>query len=161
MNIFVLDLCPVKAAQYQCDRHVVKMVLETAQLLCTAFDDAPYKKTHVNHPCAVWTRAARGNYEWLVSHGIALANEYKQRYGKTHRSLDTILWCNDNVHKVNTFTQAINTPFAQAMPDQYKDANPVLAYRRYYVTDKARIARWKHGNIPDWFTKGLHGQDVL
>ena len=65
MNIFVLDNDPFKAAEYQCDKHVVKMVLETAQLLCSAHETAPYKRTHYNHPCAIWTRSSLSNYMWL------------------------------------------------------------------------------------------------
>lgn len=150
MNIFVLDRCPIKAAQYQCDRHVVKMVLETAQLLCTAFDQAPYKKTHVNHPCAVWTRQAHDNYTWLLHHGIGLADEYSRRYSKTHKSLETILWCDAHRCEIK-FPEYGMTPFAQAMPDKYRDTDPVVAYRNYYINNKAGIAKWKHGNTPDWF----------
>jgi hypothetical protein len=151
MNIFVLDRCPYKAARYQCDRHVVKMVLETAQLLCTAFDQAPYKKTHVNHPCAVWTRQARDNYTWLLHHGMGLAYEYTERYGKTHKSLSVIEWCDEQRDTVE-FPQLTMTPFAQAMPDQYKHADPVVAYRNYYIHDKAKIAQWKYCETPDWMS---------
>ena len=70
MNIFYIDTCPVKAAQMQCDKHVVKMVLESAQMLCTAHHsfwqhDVPYKPTHRNHPSAVWARSNSKHYDWL------------------------------------------------------------------------------------------------
>ena len=151
MNIFVLDRCPIKAAQYQCDRHVIKMVLETAQLLCTAFDQAPYKKTHYNHPCAIWTRQARDNYTWLLHHGYALGDEYKQRYGKTHKSVDVLDWCSANMGTI-VFPEISMTPFAQAMPDQYRNEDPVVAYRNYYIHEKFKIAKWKHNNAPAWYT---------
>ncbi len=84
MNIFVLDVDPVAAATMLCDQHVVKMTLETAQLLCSAHNKAPYKRTHYNHPCAVWTRASAANYMWLCSYGITLAKEYTHRFGRCH-----------------------------------------------------------------------------
>ena len=148
MNIFVLDLCPTKAAQYQCDRHVIKMVLETAQLLCSAHDEAPYKKTHMNHPCAVWARASMSNYRWLINHGLALADEYTARYGKTHKSREVIEWCAANPPMLLDYKM---TEFAQAMPVQYKNADPVVAYRNYYICEKNKIAKWKHGNVPVWY----------
>ena len=102
MNIFVLDYNPTRAAKMQCDKHVVKMALETAQLLCTAFPGgtAPYKLTHFNHPCAIWCRESLKNYNWLIDHGIALCDEYQHRYGKTHKSKEVILWCKRNRKKV-------------------------------------------------------------
>lgn len=149
MNIFVLDLDPTKAAQYQCDRHVVKMVLESAQLLCSAHESAPYKRTHYNHPCAVWTRSSMSNYKWLLSHAYALAAEYKQRYGKEHKCVEVLDWCRDNDPMILDLGL---TPFAQAMPDQYKNEDPVVAYRSYYIHEKNKIAKWKHGNVPAWYT---------
>ena len=90
MNIFVLHPMPDIAARMQCDRHVVKMTLETAQMLSTAINElggqAPYKSAHVNHPCSVWARETLSNFEWLWEHGINLAQEYTARYGKVHKS---------------------------------------------------------------------------
>lgn len=89
MNIFITDQCPTKSAAYLDDKRVVKMVLESAQLLSTSLTlsgtDGPYKVTHKNHPCAVWARATRGNYWWLFQHFCALLNEYQVRFGKTHK----------------------------------------------------------------------------
>lgn len=152
MNIFVLDESPVVAAQSQCDKHVVKMVLETAQLLCSAFPDgvAPYKKTHVNHPCAVWTRESLDNFMWLGVHGSALAAEYELRYGKRHKSEEVIAWCLANHDRARLESKGL-TPFALAMPEEYKDDDAVLAYRRYYRGAKAGIATWKVREVPAWF----------
>lgn len=90
MNIFVTSECPVESAAFLDDKRVVKMVLETAQMLCTALQQvgvaAPYKATHVNHPCNVWARESRENWEWLWEHGKALAYEYYKRYDKVHKS---------------------------------------------------------------------------
>lgn len=154
MNIFVLDQDPVRAAQMQCDRHVIKMVLETAQLLCSAFPagTAPYKRTHYNHPCAVWTRQTAGNYFWLADHGLALADEYEHRYGKVHASRSAILWCLNNFILAAVDHSGERTPFAQAMPDAYRNDDPVAAYRAYYRGAKAAIASWKPiRGQPEWW----------
>ena len=94
MNIFYFDECPVVSAEAQPDKMLVKMPLETAQMLCTAhrvldgdeYADANglYKTAYKNHPCTVWARQSRGNYEWLYVHFLALAMEYNFRYNSQH-----------------------------------------------------------------------------
>ena len=137
MNIFVLDIHPQVAAEMQCDKHVVKMVLETAQLLCSVFtkDEAPYKQTHVNHPCSKWVRESSENYEWLLNHGHALAQEYTLRYGKVHKSEAVIDWCATNVTRCD-LPRKSRTPFPQCMPDIYRNNDVVQAYRNYYIGEK-------------------------
>lgn len=155
MNVFALHQDPYKAAELQCDRHVVKMVLETAQLLCSAFPEgaAPYKRTHYNHPCAVWTRSSYGAFMWLVHHGYGLALEYHHRYGKEHKSLAVIQWCHAHVAEAG-LPDLPWVPFAQAMPDEFKQADPVAAYRAYYIGAKADIAVWNKGRTaPEWWVK--------
>lgn len=155
MNIFVLDEDPVKSAQMQCDKHVVKMVLETAQLLCSVYDKAPYRRTHYNHPCAIWTRTSLANYKWLIEHGRALAEEYKLRYGKEHASKIVIEWCAVELRdNPPTFIQNSNvlTNFAQAMPENLRHKNAVVAYRTYYKKAKSEIAKWSHvRQQPNWW----------
>jgi len=143
MNIFVLDYDPKKAAKMLCDKHVVKMPLETAQLLCSAFDigTAPYKRTHFNHPCSIWTRTSKGNFEWLVQHGLALCDEYSFRYGKTHKSRDVISWCSKNKSKIK-FKSVKKTPFVLCFDKKYQIGNAVKSYRRYYQCEKRKIAKW-------------------
>ena len=153
MNIFVLDRDPVVAAQSVIDRHCGKMVLESAQLLCAAFPAgaAPYKRTHYNHPCSIWTRESRPNALWLAEHGLALAEEYTCRYGKVHASKAVILWCIENLARAEIPAGDL-TPFAQAMPDEYKRPDAVEAYRAYYRGGKAAIATWNHGRpAPEWW----------
>jgi len=158
MNIFVLDASPEDAAQQMCDKHVVKMILESAQLLSTAIrellGDAVaderqcYKKTHVNHPCSKWTRETWGNYNWLHRHSVALCDEYTRRYGKVHKceSLISRIWKPGGIA-----LRCDRTPFAQCMPDQYKvDGDAVSAYRKYYKGEKAYFAKWKLGE-PEWW----------
>ena len=155
LNIFVLDKDPDLAARYQCDKHVIKMILETAQLLCSVFEpgQAPYKRTHYNHPSAVWTRASRANYMWLIEHGEALCYEYTRRYKKSHKSEFVFQWCrNQPVHEILPDVGEL-TPFAQAMPEQYKNPDDaVAAYRAYYKGEKARFAVWTPpASPPDWW----------
>lgn len=158
MNIFVLGEMadPVLSAQYQCDKHVCKMVCEQNQLLSGVWDDGPYKRTHYNHPCAVWCRKSPVNYAWALEHGRALLDEYTFRYGKVHACERVWDWCNKRfkTYTVSPFLTHSNgiTPFAMAMPEQYKCDNPVAAYRNYYLHDKAGIAEWNRGrNAPHWW----------
>jgi hypothetical protein len=145
MNIFYLSEDPVKAASFFYNRHVVKMILESAQLLCTAHiisdgeaADVPYKATHKNHPSAIWARESVSNYIWLYDHMIALGNEYTRRYGKKHL---TILKCSGALCKApNNVTKVDLTPMPQCMPDQYKvPGNSVEAYWNYYEAEKVSV----------------------
>ena len=149
MNIFVLDTNADKAARYQCDRHVVKMVLESTQLLMNCYDDAPYKRTHYNHPCSVWVRESYQNYQWLLEHAFSLASEYTARYNREHACYQKLLWVswkNPNLPDIG------QTPFVLCMPEKYKiSGDAVASYRNFYNKDKSRFAKWKHGNVPEWF----------
>ena len=153
MNIFVLDKDPAKAAKLHVNKHVVKMILETAQMLCTAFEDAPYKKSHYNHPCSKWARASRSNYLWLISLGEELHNEYQFRYGaeKTHKSFAVILWCKSRIDQIS-FPKLGLTDFAQAMPEEYKCVDAVRAYRTYYLNDKKDLLNYTRREKPSWVT---------
>lgn len=152
MNIFVLSSDPVEAAKAQCNKHVVKMIVETAQLLSSAHskDIAPYKHTHVNHPCAKWARASLGNYRWLVRHGIALCVEYTKRYSKIHKTQAVLAWLRDNEPR---FEDIEMTPFAIAIKNtDYHNSDPVKAYQAYYIGDKKQFAKWApRAKSPDWW----------
>jgi len=153
MNIFFLDFDVKKCAEYHCDKHVVKMILETAQLLCSAHHvtggTAPYKLSHKNHPCSIWVRASLSNYLYLCELGLALGEEYTHRYGKKHKSVEVIEWClsnRPNIHDVD-FTSP-----PMAMGDEYKIGNDVIeSYRNYYKGAKSEIVSWKNRETPDWF----------
>ena len=156
MNIFYVDTDPRKAAQALCDKHVVKMVLESAQLLCTAISEAsqgdietPYRPTHKNHPCTKWARLSPDNFDWLYRHAIALCEEYTFRYGKRHKSQDIIEWCKKNqITNLMCWTEP-----PQAMPDEYRNDDPVTAYRNYYIQDKMKNIQceWNKGRPqPEW-----------
>jgi hypothetical protein len=144
MNIFVLHTNPVAAAEMQCDKHVVKMCLETAQILSTVAG-GPYKPTHQNHPCVIWARHNQVNYNWLARHGLALCAEYTARYGKTHKCEAVISSLKDHFR----YLPIGYSNFVQCMPDEFKQADPVEAYRAYYHS-KARFATWKR-NQPFWW----------
>lgn len=221
MNIFVLHDEPRLAAQAHLDRHVVKMILEYAQLLSTAhrildgtaqtltyevpqykeetlsdgstkytlidekrktkkaivlpgetayiqeilypFKEGPpvpkfsleyknrkcYNHSHVNHPCAVWAREVSANYLWLYELFKETAAEYTFRYGKEHKT-----W-RENRMFLATLPKNIrdgrSTPFPQAMPEEFKNENAVLAYQNYYVGPKSRMARWTRREVPTFF----------
>lgn len=157
MNIFVLDTDPVKAAESQCDKHVVKMVLETAQLLSSAHwlhgSSAPYKATHLSHPCTKWVSSSRENYLWLCRHGLALCAEYTVRYNKVHKTEAVIRTLAVQV-PANMPSKGL-TPFVIAInKDTYGSCiipgDPVSSYRNYYKTAKKSFAKWKR-NEPDWW----------
>lgn len=156
MNIFMLDKSPQKAAQAHCDKHVVKMILEYAQLLSTAHrlldgDDVPevlYKPTHKNHPSAIWARESQANYRWLYDCFVSLCDEYTERYGKTHATDTKLRHVLHSVPKALLATDA--TPLRLAMPDEYKKSCPVESYRAYYRGEKEYMATWKQ-NKPTWW----------
>jgi len=180
MNIFYLDKDIKKCAEMHVDKHVVKMILEYAQLLSTAHrvldgtvsvgksssgrkkttyvlgdyrEDILYSATHINHPSAVWVRQSEVNYRTLFNLFCALLEEYTYRYEKTHactRLLSALSSPPKNI-EYKPFTEP--TP---AMPDQYKVKNDsVKSYRNYYIHDKNRFAKWKNRSVPEWFSEGV------
>jgi len=158
MNIFLLDTDTKKCAQYHCDKHVVKMILETAQLLCgvhhmtNQITEAPYKLSHRNHPCSIWARESLSNYLYLCELGLELCKEYTYRYGKRHKSQEVIEWC--LINKPNISDKEFTEP-ARAMPDEYKSNCVVESYRNYYMGEKSKIAVWKNRETPEWFKMEL------
>lgn len=139
MNIFLLDRDPTLAARYHADVHVVKMVLETAQLLSTALHinsaSVPnlYKPTHHNHPCTLWAAASPDHAHYLATLGLALATEYTYRYGKLHKSTGIIRAAYDYYGQQESQGALDFTQFPQCMPPEYRVLGaPVTAYRAYY-----------------------------
>jgi hypothetical protein len=153
MNIFYLDKCPEKAARLQYNKHVVKMILESAQMLCTAHHellddpDVPYKPAHINHPSTIWTRTDNHHYHWLYEHMLALGGEYTKRYGKEHLSITK---CKEPLRLA-----PINIPHVefkqppQCMPDEYKDECSIQAYWNYYIGEKHIVANLKTEKLYD------------
>ena len=160
MNIFYFYDSPVASAEAQPDKMLVKMPLETAQMLCTAHRELDgdeyadevglYKRAYWNHPCTVWARQTKLNYLWLYTHFLALGSEYKFRYGREHASITKLA---KPLQKVpdNILNEGM-TPLAQAMPHEYKNDDPIKAYRDYCTHEK-HYAKWEKGRAkPDWWT---------
>ena len=148
MNIFFLDADPKHAAQMQCDKHVVKMVLETAQMLSTAAraqgHDVGYKSAYPKHPMTLWVNQNADNFRWAWLHGMSLAKEYTNRYDKIHKSQEIL----EQLENYATGDEAHITEPPQCMPDQYKTNDYITAYRNYYVGDKKRFAKYKNCKTP-------------
>ena len=160
MNIFYFYDNPIQSAEAQPDKMLVKMPLETAQMLCTAHRELDgdeyadkvglYKKAYLNHPCSIWTRESYDNYRWLYKHFLALGDEYTFRYGKTHKSVDRL--SRALAQLPGNIPLNAMTPVPQAMPDQYKNNDPVKAYRDYCINEKT-YAKWEKGrDKPEWWT---------
>lgn len=181
MNIFILENDPVLSAQLQCDKHVVKMIVESAQMLSTAhrmcdgyietrpsksgkrmvkyyvhpdsyLEEHLYKAVHHYHPCTVWTMESASNYIWHYNHFVALLDEYEYRYGKIHGTHKLT----DALSKLPQNLPDIGqTPFKLAMAD-YPECialgDPVEAYRAFYQTKQDRFKMaWTKRDIPEWF----------
>jgi hypothetical protein len=165
LNIFYLDHDPKIAAQMMCDKHVVKMILESAQMLSTAhrvldgdeYADKVglYKMAHKNHPSTKWVRSALANYDWLLSHMNELMKEYTYRYDKHHateRLKQPLLQPPKNINWSYSFSDP-----PQCMPDVCKGGDTVSAYQTYYILEKSGFATWKRREEPLWWKENLTG----
>lgn len=154
MNIFILDKDPIVAAQSLCDRHVVKMALESAQMLCSIHEPgaAPYRRAFYNHPCTKWARKSKQNYQWLIDHGREICVELLRRYLTLHQCYPVINWAQDNINILNLPDTGL-TKFALAMPEECKKQCPVESYRLYYKRYKHSFATWKRRDPPKWWTE--------
>lgn len=162
MNIFAIDADPQKAAMHLHDKLVVKMVLESAQLICTTrrlFGDTNhilYKECFINHPCTKWVRESVNNYIWLCRHFKALCQEYTYRYNRTH-SCEKFLPILANNTILKKMIHIEQTQFALAMPDKYKVKDPIQSYRNYYINEKIKGKYWtkRHFELDDWLLSNL------
>jgi len=163
MNIFVLDLDPIVAAKMHCDKHIPKMCVEAAQMMASALrrrgatdeqmpltkSGTPYKGGYNHHPCTVWAGDSFANWMWLWNHGLALCEEYEKRFGKFHACQEPIADMG-GIAVAWPQPQTELTPFAQAMPDEYRDDDAVKAYRAYYHSKQ--FAKWEKGTpAPSWW----------
>ena len=183
MNIFYLDHDVRKCAEMHNDKHVVKMILEYAQLLSTAHrvldgveliglsdsgrkkkfwtlgdsrDYTLYKATHINHPSAVWVRKSAQNYMWLAEMLEVLCGEYTYRYGKVHKvERDGLMQLLKNEFPKNLPIAPFTEP-TPAMPDDVKvSGDSIKSYRNYYINNKAHLANWKKRQVPEWFNANV------
>ena len=153
MNIFVLDNDVKKCAQYHCDKHVVKMIIEYAQMLSTTVRlttdfDIGYKITHKNHPCTVWTRKSLSNWKWLRELSKEVNDEYRYRYDKevNHKSFDVI----QTLPEPNIPDLGLTT-FPLAMPEYCMVSDVPESYRKYYMKEKSDFVSWKKREVPEWY----------
>ena len=169
MNIFYLHPDPLTTAEMHCDKHCVKMILETAQMLCTAHrvldgDERAdklgmYKTAHLNHPSTKWVRGSLLQYEWTYHLFKFLCDEYTRRYDKVHKT-DTKLrealktppsLMTKMAKYISNYGNKYTQP-PQCMPDQYKvQDDAVHAYRSYYKGEKSGFAKWAYTHTPDWW----------
>jgi hypothetical protein len=187
MNLFILSLDPAKTAEYMMDKHIAKIILEAVQMLCTTkrllggggsgggdIDPCVYKIAHKNHPVTIWCRASQANFIWTLDLVDAMHTEWKYRYAhpaqKQHKSYIVAQYLRQNIPPAAAFERVkvpgIMTPFALAMPDEYKVRasssgdgmyDAVASYRSYYLSEpKRRIAKWgKLRGMPVWYARGL------
>jgi hypothetical protein len=167
MQLFFLSLCPREAAKFACDKHAVKMPLETAQIISTVWyrvNRSAYKLyarlgwlfkpwTNLQHPSILWVEQSFANYKWALDYWGAILEQYTLRYGQTHR-------CQAMYNNVVTMMPdpsltreefVAMTPEFQAVPVELKSDDPVETYRRVYIRDKAYFARWKFTEKPYWW----------
>jgi hypothetical protein len=178
VNIFYISEDPKQCAEWMVDRHVIKMLTESAQLLSTAHrlldgvqyigqsksgrkakrwrlpdsrEDIMYSATHINHPSAVWARTSVENYNWLVDHFFALGAEYTHRYGKRHSTIEKLGY---QLQSPPFNLKAWDwTPMPSCMDKEYIISDdPILNYRNYYINAKKHLHAWKRREAPDWIT---------
>ena len=186
MNIFYLHHDPEICAQMHNDKHVVKMILEYAQLLSTAHrvidgteeqalsksgrkqkvwrldddrENVIYKASHINHPSAKWARHGEQNYRWLFTMWTHLLNEYTHRYGKHHTAERLLTYLARPPKNIN-MEERYTSPW-RAMPEQYKAARSkpnytIESYRAYYLGEKVKMSRWTNRAMPEWFADGIN-----
>lgn len=186
MNIFAVHGDPIVSACSLCDKHIPKMIVETAQLLSTAkrlldgtltagksatgrnvkrwqlsdpgLEAVIYQAGYVDHPSAIWCRSTDANYWWLQTHGLAMCQEYTRRYGKTHKTQAVMEALGRKPDNIRIGTLEA---FAVAMPDEFKLPDSVEAYRNYYIKAKSRFAYWKDQHtVPYWFWEGCKKEGI-
>ena len=184
MNIFFLHRDPEQAAKEHVDKHVVKMIVEYAQLLSTAHrmidgseytdyskngrkvkryklenpnaEKVIYKACHYNHPSAVWVRENKLHYQWLYRLFKKLGHEFTHRYGKVH---STNLLLNQLLETPPNNIPSIEwrdpPPAMKHYPDCIVPGDSLQSYKNYYIVAKAYFAKWSKRETPKWFTEGL------
>lgn len=168
MNLFILSLNIKECAESMFDKHVIKILLEAVQMLCTTIQIIDpeneisqkiqlYKIAHKNHPVTIWMRTSLENYLWTLDMVDAMHNEWKFRYNhpvdKNHKSYLVAKYLREYAPTADKFPSTGLTPFALAMPVEYKREDAIEAYRMYYQSkEKQKIASWKKREKPVWYT---------
>jgi hypothetical protein len=165
LNIFVVDEDPAQAARELPDKLIVKMPLESVQMLAIWYfdvhgktvqkkDGGDYKiKGHANHPCTRWLYGSEGNVKWLLSHATELCEEYTRRYGKVHACAKPI---SAILNEVGSEGFENHDQFALALPEKYKTDDAISSYRDYLMSEKG-YAEWNKGTPPPgWWDHEKH-----
>ena len=155
MNIFFLHRLPETSAQMLCDKHVPKMLLETCQMLSTAYQrhmgehEELYKPAYPKHPMTIWTGDSKANFDWAFDHAVEISNQYTKRFNNSHKSHRILQVLADEYVGIPDI--GFTTP-PQCMPDEYKCDNYIEAYRKYYWNEKRYFAKWSKGiESPQWW----------
>jgi len=168
MNLFILSLLQKQIAEWMFDSHIVKIILEAVQVLSTAKrlvdPDDPnlvemqiYKIAHKNHPVTIWVRQSQQNYIWTLILVYEMHKEWRYRFGHTkeeyHKSFLVAGQLLKHMPSADKFPQQGLTPFAQAMPEEYKvPGDPVKAYQQYYMSpQKSHLLKWTKRERPEFF----------
>jgi hypothetical protein len=165
MNIFITNACPVQSAQDHVNAHLLKQILESAQLLSTAHvvldgNQVAYKATHQNHPSAIWTRQSKANYLWLFEHFKALCDEYEYRTGKVHKSIEHLKTLSKTPVSID------HNPLSEFVfvgPDEFRMKSLTCVHGAYKLYLKNKYEEWQvrtnkrqmpvswgKRNVPDW-----------
>lgn len=168
MNLFILSKDPKQIALWMTDKHIIKIILEAVQMLSCAYQlicpdenhDGLYKISHKNHPVSIWVRESRENFLWTLELLDAMHTEWRHRFNhpetKFHKSYILAMHLKSRCPESSLFQKSGLTPFALAMPDEYKMVCPFESYRNYYQSpEKQRIASWKNRELPEWYTLQL------
>lgn len=163
MNIFATSYYPQEAARWLDDRRLLKMILESSQLLANALyranlarlaplrkDGSPYPCAFLDHPCSRWVSESRENYGWLLQHAQQMVLEYRARFGKVHCMDEQLARMTDR--DIRGHLPAVHkTPFANCTP--FKDQPAITAYR-FALAQKWKKAehrpRWTNAEEPKW-----------
>ena len=163
MNIFHLDKNPQLCAKYHCDKHVVKMILETGQMLCTAYQrhyglkDDLYKPAYPHHPMTIWVGDSGANFSFTMKLFNSLLTEYTKRYNKVHKTSKIILLLNGKYKKWQDMKgDFINPPLC--MPDEYKLDDYVQSYKNYYIGEKMYFAKYNYSETPHWLKEVINAR---
>lgn len=159
MNIFFLHEMPETSAEMLCDKHVPKMLLETCQMLSTAYQrhmgehEELYKSAYPKHPMTIWVGDSQANFDWAFDHAVGISKQYDKRFKKEHKSKKILqVLAREYILDTIKIPDIGFTEPPQCMPDTYKENNYVQAYRDYYWHDKHYFAKWDRGvEMPSWW----------
>ena len=153
MNIFAVHADPITSARMLPDKHVNKMILESAQMLSIVYsphywdigevakvDGTPFKTAKgafKKHPCTIWAAESHANCAWLIQHAVGLCSEFRYRYEKLHGLTESLFDVKKLFHRITgepiTVYRDIKS-FARAMPEDIKfddSIDDITAYRKY------------------------------